>query len=125
MRRDYANPAVWSTTAQPVASPSTGTLVAEIDSTQLGTQNFAVNQKVPVMVTWVLGGDTNVTWQCEVASSTSLSAAVDTVFVKTPTGQSGEYITHHDLLKDYRIRARVNSTFTASVTASISAERLT
>src|SRR5574342_303635 len=95
--RDWGNPAVYSTTAQPVASPSTATLCAELDSTQLGTQNLVTGQKVAVLVTWLLGGDTNVTWQCETASSTALGAGVDTLFIKTPANQSGQYITTHDL----------------------------
>lgn len=123
--RDAGNPAIWSTTAQPVSNPSTATLCAELDSTQLGTKNLATGQKIQVLVTWILGGDTNATWQCETASSTALADGIDKVFLKTPTGQSGQYMTSHDLFKDYRLRARVTSTFTASITASVSAEVMT
>ena len=37
---DWGNPPIHSTTVQPVANPTTGTLVQELDSTQLGTVNF-------------------------------------------------------------------------------------
>lgn len=123
--RDWGNPPVYSTTPQPVSNPSTGTLCAEIDSTQLGTQNLAVDQKLLVMTTWLVGGDTAVTWQLEAAASTALGASTQVAFVKSPTGQSGQYITVNELYKDYRLRARVNSTFSAAVTATIIAERMT
>jgi hypothetical protein len=123
--RDWGNPPVFSTTAQPVSNPSTATLCAEIDSTQLGTQDLVAGQKVLVMTTWLVGGDTSATWQLEAATSTALAAGVQAVFIKTPTGQSGQYMTVNELQKDYRLRARVVSTFTASVVASITAERMT
>ncbi len=123
--RDWGNPPVFSTTPQPVANPSTGTLCAEIDSTQLGTKDLIANQKLLVQTTWFIGGDTLATWRLEAAKSTALSASTQTVFVKSPTGQSGQYVTTNELYKDYRLRARVDSTFTANVVASILAERLT
>lgn len=125
MFRDFGNAAIYSTTAQPVSNPSTATLCAELDSTQLGTKNLADGQRLNCQVTWIVGGDTSATWQLESCASTALNAGVDQVFVKSPTGQSGQYITSHQLLKDYRLRARVASTFTASVVASISAEFFT
>jgi NADH:ubiquinone oxidoreductase subunit D len=91
----------------------------------LGTKDLAVDQKILVQTTWIVGGDTLATWQLEVGKSTALAASTQVVFVKSPTGQSGQYVTTNELKKDYRLRARVNSTFTASVTASIIAERLT
>ena len=127
--RDWGNPPVFSTGAQPVTNPSTATLLAEIDSTQLGTFAFAAGQHKIVQVTWLIGADTSVTWQCEVANSTTLTAApssgVDIVFIKTPTGQTGQYVTTHRIGPNGRIRARVNSSFTGSASASIWAEFLT
>jgi len=123
--RDWGNPPVFSTTAQPVSNPSTATLCAEIDSTQLGTKDLADGQKILVLTTWLVGGDTTATWQLEAASSTALNASTQAIFVKSPPGQSGQYITVNELYKDYRLRARVASTFTAAVTASIIAERMT
>src|SRR5690242_2656445 len=97
---DWGNRAVFSTTAQPVSNPSTATLIAEVDSTQLGTANYAAGQKSLARVTWLLGSDTSATWQCEIATSTALANPQDTVFLKTPTGQSGQYVTVHELQKD-------------------------
>jgi len=122
---DWGNSPINSTTPQPVSNPSTGTLCAEIDSTQLGTAFFRPDQKMIVQCSWLLGSDTSATWQIETATSTALGASVDQLFIKTPTGQTGQYVTQHQLLKDYRIRARINSTFTASVTASVQAIPLT
>jgi hypothetical protein len=123
--RDWGNPPVYSTTAQPVGTPSTATLCAELDSTQLGTKDLVSGQKVLVMTTWFIGGDTSYTWQLEAAGSTALTDSTQVVYVKTPTGQSGQYITVNELYKDYRLRARIVSTNQASVTASICAERMT
>lgn len=125
MWRDWGNPPINSTTAQPVSNPSTATLVAEIDSTQLLTQNLVTGQSLNMLVTWIVGSDTLATWQLEQATSTALSAGVAPIFLKTPTGQSGQYLTMHRLGPNDRLRARVQSTFTASVTAFIQAEVMT
>lgn len=123
---DWGNISVNSTTAQPVSNPSTATLVAVVDSTQLGTFALAANQHVPCMVTALLGADTSATWQVEIsASSTLADQPAYSWFIKTPTGQSGQYMLKGRLTKDSRVRARVNSTFTGSATASLSVERLT
>ena len=127
--RDWGNQPIFSTGVGQVSNPSTNTLIAEIDSTQLGTVNFVASHHQNVQVTWLVGADTSATWQLEVANSTTLTAGpatnVDMVWVKTPTGQSGQYVTAHRVTKDSRIRARVNSTFTGNATASIIAEFLT
>jgi len=127
--RDWGNQPIWSTGSGLVSNPSTNTLIAEIDSTQLGTVGFAANQHKVIEVTWLVGADTSATWQLEVANSTTLTAgpstSVDMVWVKTPTGQSGQYVTRHKVGPNARARARVNSTFTGSATASIQAEFLT
>lgn len=127
--RNWGNQPIFSTGAGLVANPSTSTLIAEIDSTQLGTANFRAGLHQTLQCTWIIGADTNATWQLEVANSTSLTAApssaVDMVFVKTPSGQSGQYVTTHKVGPNARARARVNSTFTGSAVASIIAEYLT
>ena len=122
--REWGNTPINSTSA-PASNPTTSTLIAELDSTQLGTQNFVTGQSRLFLVTWILGADTNATWQCETATSTALNAGIDAIYPKTPTAQSGQYVTTHVLGPNYRIRARVNSTFTASASAYISAEPLT
>lgn len=125
--RDWGNQPVYSTTAQPVTNPSTATLVAEVDSTQLGSNGWGTAHKVG-QVTWLIGADTNATWQLEVAQSTTLTAgpstSVDVAFVKTPTAQTGQYVTVHRMGPNTRVRARVNSTFTGAATATILVEML-
>lgn len=118
------NPPICSTQG-PATNPSTATLVAELDSTQLGTASLVGDRSKIMRVAWVLGADTNCTWQCEASASTTLNSGQEIVFIKTPTAASGEFVTTHTLKKDYRLRARIGgSTFTASVTAFIQAEEL-
>lgn len=121
---DWGNPPINSTGFVPVGAGSTTTLYAELDSTRLGTKDLATGQKQLFQVTWIVGADTNVTWQLETCTSTALNAGVDVIYPKTPTGQSAQYVTCHELFKDYRIRARQFSTG-ASGAAYISAVPLT
>jgi len=100
------NHPIVSTNVPPIGAGSTTALYAELDSTMLGTVNLVPDQKLIVNVTWILGADTNVTWQCETCTSTALNAGVDIFYPKTPTGQSAQYVTKHELFKNYRIRAR-------------------
>jgi hypothetical protein len=121
---DWGNTPINSTGFVPVGAGSTTTLYAELDSTMLGTVNFKPDQKMLVQVTYILGADTNVTWQVGTCNSTALANGVDEFFPKTPTGQSAQYVTQHWLFKDYRIRARQFSTG-ANGAAYISAVPLT
>lgn len=123
--RDWGTVPINSTTPQPASNPSTSTLIAEVDSTQLGTQNFAAGQSRPALVTWILGSDTNATWQCEVANSTALASPIDAIYLRTPAGASGQFVTTHNIPKDGRVRARLNSTFTGGATAFIAVEYMT
>lgn len=118
------NPPINSTGFLPVTGPSTSTLLAELDSTQLGTKDFRASQSRLYRVNWILGADTNVTWQCESATDTSLGSGVDIFFPKTPSGQSAQYVTSHSLTRDMRLRARLFSTG-ANGAAYISAEPVT
>lgn len=121
--KDWGNTPINSTFA-PATGPSTSTLLAELDSTMLGTVNYSASQQANFSVTWILGADTNVTWQCESCASTALNAGVDVFYPKTATGQSAQFITTHRLGKDARLRARLYSTG-ANAAAYISAEPLT
>lgn len=121
---DWGNKPINSTGFAPVTGPSTSTLLAELDSTVLGTVGYSAGREVLHQVTWIVGADTNVTWQLETATDTGLASGVDVIFPKTPTGQSGQYVTVHTLKKDYRIRARLASTG-ANAAAFISAVPLT
>jgi hypothetical protein len=99
-----------NSSASVIAAGSTSTLYAELDSTRLGTVGYSGDQSVVWQVTYVMGADTNVTWQVGPCTSTALNAgAADEFFVKTPTGQSAQYVAQHELKKDYRIRIRQQS----------------
>jgi|SRR6185295_12572406 len=121
---DWGNPPINSTGFTPVAAPSTATLIAELDSTRLGTVFFDTGQSRQYQVTWIVGADTNATWQLESATSSSLADGVDVIFPKTPSGQSAQYVTYHTLEKNMRLRARQFSTAVNSA-AFISAVPLT
>lgn len=121
---DFGNQPINSTGVAPIAAGSTTALFAELDSTRLGTVNFRSGQVMLVNVTYILGGDTNITWQVGTCSSTLTSAGVDEFYPKTPTAQSGQYVVQHILEKDYRIRVRQFSTG-ANGAAYISAVPLT
>lgn len=105
-------------------NPSSATLIAEIDSTQLANvlKGGSLHQ-----VTWVLGASTNATWMVEQASSTSLSTSAirDRTYIQTPSNQSGQYILTYKLEKGDRLRARIEGGVTGVATAKISAEPLT
>lgn len=118
------NPPINSTGFAPVSGPSTSTLLAELDSTQLGTKDFRSGQSRLYRVNWILGADTNVTWQCETANDTGLGSGVEIFYPKTPSGQSAQYVTSHSLSRDQRLRARLFSTG-ANAAAYISAEPVT
>lgn len=123
---DWGNPPITSTSvAQPVTNPDTTTLLAELDSTQLGTVNFKTGQSGLFRTTWIIGGTTGLSVVLEQANSTALSATTLSIPIYTPTGQSGQYVFNLNLGPNDRLRARMASTVTASVMASIQAERLT
>src|SRR5690349_14749994 len=105
---DSGNKPVNSTTSI-IGAGSTSTLYAELDSTRLGTAGYAIGQSGLWQVTYIIGADTNVTWQVGTCNSTALGAGVDEFFPKTPTGQTAQYVVQHVLEKDYRIRIRQQS----------------
>jgi hypothetical protein len=121
---DVGNPPINSTGFAPVAAPSTASLIAELDSTQLGTVHFATGQSRIVHVYWKVGSDTAVTWQLEVATSTALNAGRIIEYPKTGTGLSAQFLSRYVIEKDERLRARMFSTG-ANAHASICAEYVT
>jgi hypothetical protein len=122
--QDWGTPPINSTGVAIVATTDTTTLVAELDSTRLGTAFFATGQQRCFRVTYILGSDTNTTWQVGVCNSTALNSGQDEFFPKTGPFLSPQYVVVHTLVKDQRIRVR---TAAASTNASgyISAEPLT
>lgn len=105
-------------------NPSSATLIAEIDSTQLASvlKGGSLHQ-----VTFIIGASTNAIWMLEQASSTLLSAGAirDRTYVQTPANQSGQYILTYKLEKGDRLRARIDGGITGVATCKISAEPLT
>lgn len=120
---DFGNPPITSTQGL-AAAPSTSTLIAELDSTELGTVNFTANHHQNVRVTWIVGASTTSIFRLEVAASTALANPTSRLLVWTPTGQSGQYVTNARLTKDSRLRVLMESTG-ANAAASIQAEYLT
>ena len=124
---DLGNKPINSTTGVGVVSgPSTGSLIAEIDSTQLGTNNYEPNKQQLFRVTWIVGADTNATWQLEQVPSTATVTSTNptTIIVKSPSAQSAQYVTNHVLGINDRLRVRLLSTV-ANVAATIQAEPIT
>lgn len=104
-------------------NPSTDTLVAEIDPTQLAA---VLSGGSVYQVSWLVGASTNVVWLLEQASSTNLATAPrDLTFVQTPSGQTGQYILSYKLQKGDRLRARLQTAITGTATCKISAEPMT
>jgi hypothetical protein len=113
-----------STITPPIGAGSTSTIYALLDSTMLGSKDFAVGQSRLYQVTYIMGADTNVTWQVGVAANSSLDAGVDEFFPKTPTGQSAQFLVQHTVERNQIIRVRQASSG-ANGAAYISAVPLT
>lgn len=117
------NRPIFSTTA-PTAAPSTATLIAFLDSTQLGTASFAAGQSLDFRITLIAGCDTNAAWQFERADSSTLADPVpETVWFRSPSNQSGQYVFAMRLERNQFLRARMASTG-ANAMAYIQAEPL-
>jgi len=121
---DWGNPPITSTTGL-VSNPSTATLCAELDSTQLGTKDFNGSQSKKYMVRWIVGCSTTALFQLEQANSTDLAASTNVIFVYGGTALSAEFVSAVDLNRNDRLRIRVNSSFTGTVAATIQAEVMT
>ena len=123
---DSGNKPINSTGVTLQSAPSTATLIAELDSTQLGTKDFVTGQSRIFQVTYILGGDTGLTWQIGVATSTALNAGRDEFFPKTATFGGAQFVVQNELFKDERLRCRLQSTGAApNASAYISAVPLT
>lgn len=119
-----ANPTVESTALGVTSNPSTATLLAEIDSTQMpvirGGQRMGV--------TWIVGVQSTLcTFLLEQALSTGLdmsTAGRSQTVVEVSSGQSAQFFTKHTVEQGDRFRVRVNSSFTGGANAKIIAEYL-
>ena len=123
MWRDWGSVPVNSTGGLET-NPSTDTLIAEIDSTQLGA---VLSGGSVYQVSWLVGASTNAVWQFEHCLSTGLGSTAirDQAFVQTPAGQSGQYVLSYKLQKGDRLRARLQAAITGVATCKISAEPMT
>jgi hypothetical protein len=122
---DWGSPPIHSAQVEQT-NVSTITLIAEIDSTVLGTAHFKDGQSKLADVAWIVGGSSNAQFLLEHALSTGLgSTGVRKVTgVYTIHSQSQQFQSRLVLQKDDRLRVRCASTLTAAF-ASIQAEYLT
>jgi hypothetical protein len=120
---DWGNKPLFSTQGI-TAAPSTGSIIGAIDSTVLGTAFYRAGQSGHFRVTWIVGCDTNAGWQLERATNSSLDSAAETIWLRSPSNQSGQYVAPMVLEKDQFLRARMFSTG-ANAVAYINAEPLT
>ena len=103
--------AVESTQA-PVSGPSTSSIIAEVDSTQVG--QFLPTGRAPVNVqaTWIVGGSSGVLFRLEQATSTALDMATvgrSLTYAYTAANQSAQFVTKHRVYAGDRFRVRVDA----------------
>ena len=120
---ESGNVPIRSTGAGIGSDPSTGTILAEIDSTQLGS---ILPSGQAFQITAIVGASTNAQWRIEQCLSTGLGSTAirDVVTILTPTAMCGQYMWKWSLEPGDRIRARVNSSFTAATSVKLFAEPL-
>jgi len=121
MWRTWGNRPINSTSLV-ATDPTTATLIAEVDSTQLGSTSWPSGKAY--QVSWIVGASTAAIYRLEQCLSTGLGSTAirDVVLVQVPAGASPQYVTSHYLEPGDRLRVRSNSSFTGSGTAWISAE---
>lgn len=115
------DPPVFST-ATTATNPSTTTLLAELDSTQLLTINRGGIYHVNV---W-MGSDTNVLLHLEHVLSTGIGSTAirDRVELRSAGTQTSQFQIRFKLEQNDRIRVRPSSAVTGDVDVTLSAERL-
>ena len=113
--RDWSNPPVQSTQAL-ATDPSTATLIAEVQS--LENKLYEVR--------WCVGASTAAIFRLDHALSSGLGStgARDRTVVFTGSNQSAEYVFAYRAESGDRFRVTVESSFSGSVFAKISAEVL-
>jgi hypothetical protein len=123
MWHDWGNPPINSTSAPSAGGASTTALLAELDSTQLGTKDLGAGQKLMVSVNWTVSSDTVVTLSYGSALSTGMGSTgwVNRVFVDLPGHQAGQFVTRHELFTNYRLRGNILSSVAGTASMFISA----
>ncbi len=121
MWRDWGNRSINSTSGV-AGNPSTSTLLAELDSTRLGTVDFRTGKNF--QVSWIVGASTIATYRLEHCLSTGLGSTAirDVTLVQVPANQSGQYMLSYKLEPNDRLRVRANAGFTGNGVAKIAAE---
>lgn len=122
----WGNRTVVGASTGPVSNPTTATLVAEIDCN--GTNASVKAGGEPWQVSWIVGTQTTLaTFRLEHNLSTGLAqdtASRQVSIVHVSSGQSAQFITKHNVEPGDRFRVRVQSSITASVSATIIGEPL-
>ena len=123
---DFGNPPITSTQGI-IAAPSTASLIAELDSTELLTKDFVSGQHQNFRVTVIAGASTTATFVMEHVLSTGLGSTAlvqAPINFYTPTGQSAQYVFNLRANQNSRFRVRLTST-AANAAATLQAEALT
>ena len=116
------NPPINSTFA-PEASPSTSTILAELDSSNFGNNVNLRKDRIYGINAW-LGGSTAATWVIEQATSTALADTVDSLTVRTASQQHSQFLKVFKLGATDRIRVRHASTVSGTFEAYLQAQEL-
>ena len=111
------NRTINSTQMGVVATPTTSTLLAEIDFNS--TMAVVRSGGEPYGVTWIVGsgsGSTITTFLLDQCLSTGIgsTAIVDQTVVQVSSGASAQYYTKHNMEPGHRLRVRVASTVLAA-----------
>ena len=103
------------------ADPSTATLIAELDSSNFGTQS---TRTIQVQAHFYVGASTSALWWIEHATSTGLgsSAITDRLIVRTASGQHSQFAKRYLIGFGERLRIHVGSSFTGDADAKIQVE---
>lgn len=131
MQWGAGNRAINSTQMGLTANPTTAALLAEIDFNS--TMATARSGGEPYQVSWIVAAQTTIaTFALEHSLSTGLdmsTAAASTkigcqITVVCSSGASAQFISRHHITAGDRLRVRMPSSLTVSVSAFISAEPL-
>lgn len=118
------NQSINSTQLGVVATPTTATLLAEVDLND--TMGHVRAGGEPYGVTWIVGTQTTLaTFLLDHALSTGIGSTAlrEQTVVEVSSGQSGQFFTKHNVQPGDRFRVRVESTVIAA-NAKIIAEPL-
>lgn len=119
------NPPI-NSTAEAASDPSSVALLAELNSTNFGTQNYTRGDRLYGVSLW-LGGSTAALWIVEHANSTAISTASlvsPSLSLRTASNQHSQFVIVFKLGPQDRIRVRHPSTVTGSFTAYLQAQEL-